>query len=88
MLTNDTQSYECEDAFSVEYDEDGLDNIATSNIEYSLDDAANRDWREYISQSVQKSYTTKTYSSKECFDGCSREDDHKGTKDYNLQMWP
>lgn len=63
MLTNDTQSYECEDAFSVEYDEDGLDNIATSNIEYSFDDAANRDWREYISQSVQKSYTTKTYSS-------------------------
>ena len=63
MLTNDTQSYECEDAFSVEYDEDGLDNIATSNIEYSLDDAANRDWREYISQSVQKSYATKTYSS-------------------------
>lgn len=63
MLTNDTQSYECEDAFSVEYDEDGLDNLATSNIEYSFDDAANRDWREYISQSVQKSYTTKTYSS-------------------------
>ena len=63
MLTNDTQSYECEDAFSVEYDEDGLDNIATSNIEYSFDDAANRDWREYISQSVQKSYATKTYSS-------------------------
>ena len=47
MLTNDTQSYECEDAFSVEYDEDGLDNLATSNIEYSFDDAANRDWREY-----------------------------------------
>ena len=44
MLTNDTQSYECEDAFSVEYDEDGLDNLATSNIEYSFDDAANRDW--------------------------------------------
>lgn len=63
MLFNDTLSYECEDAFSVEYDEDGLDNLATSNIEYSFDDAANRDWREYISQSVQKSYTTKTYSS-------------------------
>lgn len=63
MLSNDTLSYECEDAFSVEYDEDGLDNLATSNIEYSFDDAANRDWREYISQSVQKSYTTKTYLS-------------------------
>lgn len=63
MLTNDTLSYECEDDFSVEYDEDGLDNLVTSNIEYSFDDAANRDWREYISQSVQKNYVTKSFSS-------------------------
>lgn len=63
MLSNETLSYDCEDAFSVEYDEDGLDNLATSNIEYSFDDAANRDWREYISQSVQRSYTTKSYNS-------------------------
>ncbi|WP_288919395.1 hypothetical protein [uncultured Prevotella sp.] len=61
LLTNDTLTYDCEDDFSVEYDEDGLDNLSTSNIEYSFDDAANRDWREYISQSVQKNYTTKTY---------------------------
>ena len=47
----------------MEYDEDGLDNLSTSNIEYSFDDAANRDWREYISQSVQKNYATKTYGS-------------------------
>jgi len=64
LLTNDTLTYDCEDDFSVEYDEDGLDNLSTSNIEYSFDDAANRDWREYISQSVQKNYTTKTYGSK------------------------
>lgn len=63
LLTNDTLTYDCEDDFSVEYDEDGLDNLSTSNIEYSFDDAANRDWREYISQSVQKNYTTKTYGS-------------------------
>lgn len=63
LLTNDTLTYDCEDDFSVEYDEDGLDNLSTSNIEYSFDDAANRDWREYISQSVQKNYTTKTYDS-------------------------
>lgn len=62
MLTNDAVSYDCEDEFSVEYDEDGLDNMSTSNIEYSLDDAANRDWREYISQSVQKNYPTKSYA--------------------------
>ena len=63
LLTNDTLTYACEDDFSVEYDEDGLDNLSTSNIEYSFDDAANRDWREYISQSVQKNYATKTYGS-------------------------
>lgn len=63
LLTNDTLTYDCEDDFSVEYDEDGLDDLSTSNIEYSFDDAANRDWREYISQSVQKNYTTKTYDS-------------------------
>ena len=63
MLTNDTLTYDCEDGFSVEYEEDGLDNLATSNIEYSFDDAVNRDWREYISQSVQKNYATKVYAS-------------------------
>ncbi len=63
LLTNDTLTYDCEDDFSVEYDEDGLDNLVTSNIEYSFDDAANRDWREYISQSVQKNYVTKSFPS-------------------------
>lgn len=62
LLTNDTVSYECEDDFSVEHDDDGLDNLATSNIEYNFDSAANRDWREYISQSVFKQYKTKEYS--------------------------
>jgi hypothetical protein len=63
ILNNDSVNYECDDNFTVEYDEDGLDNLATSNIEYSFDSAANRDWREYISQSVQKNYNTKKYDS-------------------------
>lgn len=63
MLNNASVTYDCEDDFSVEYDEDGLDNLATSNIEYSFDGSANRDWREYISQSVRKNYNTKTYDS-------------------------
>lgn len=63
MLNNASVAYDCEDDFSVEYDEDGLDNLATSNIEYSFDGAVNRDWREYISQSVRKNYSTKTYAS-------------------------
>lgn len=63
ILNNDSVNYECDDNFTMEYDEDGLDNLATSNIEYSFDSAANRDWREYISQSVQKNYNTKKYDS-------------------------
>lgn len=63
LLTNNTISYECEDDFSVEHDDDGLDNLSTSNIEYEFDDAANRDWREYISQSVFKNYDLKEYDS-------------------------
>lgn len=63
LLNNDTVSYECEDDFSVEHDDDGLDNLATSNVEYHLDDAANRDWREQIEQSVFKNFETKEYDS-------------------------
>lgn len=63
LLTNNTVSYDCEDDFSVEHDDDGLDNLATANIEYEFDDAANRDWREYISQSVFKNYDVKEYDS-------------------------
>ena len=62
MFSNEALSYECEDEFSAEHDDDGLDSLATSNIEYSFDDSTNRDWREYISQSVFKNYETKTYS--------------------------
>lgn len=63
LMSNEAVTYECEDEFSSEYDEDGLDNLSTSNIEYSFDSSANRDWREYISQSVQKNYSTKEYES-------------------------
>lgn len=63
LLTNDTVSYDCEDEFSSEYDEDGLDNLATSNIQYNFDDSSNRDWRDYIAQSVFKNYGTKEYAS-------------------------
>lgn len=64
LLSNDTVSYDCEDDFSVEHDDDGLDNLATSNIEYSFDSSANRDWREYIPAKVLNSFPVKEYSSK------------------------
>lgn len=61
LLNNGNSSYTCSDEFTSEYDEDGLKNLATSNIEYAFDNAVNRSWRETISQSVFKNYETKTY---------------------------
>lgn len=65
MLNSESVHYDCEDEFSVEYDEDGLSTIATTNIEYALDDSANRDWRETIIQSVKNTYETKEYDTVE-----------------------
>lgn len=56
LVNNDTVEYECEDEFTSEYDEDGLENIVTSNLEYELADSANRSWRDVIPQSVRKSF--------------------------------
>lgn len=61
LLNNDIIEYECEDEFTSDYDEDGLKNIVTSNLEYELADSANRSWREYISQSVRKSFPIVDY---------------------------
>ena len=61
LLNNDIIEYECEDEFTSDYDEDGLKNIVTSNLEYELENSANRSWREYISQSVRKSFPIVDY---------------------------
>lgn len=61
LLNNDIIEYECEDEFTTDYDEDGLKNIVTSNLEYELANSANRSWREYISQSVRKSFPIVDY---------------------------
>lgn len=61
LLGNGSAEYECEDDFSTESDDDGLDTLSTSNIEYAFDDAAERDWRECISRSVLKRYETIEY---------------------------
>ncbi len=56
LTNNDAVSYECADEFTSEYDEDGLSNLATSNVEYAFDDSVHHDWTEFISQSVLKQY--------------------------------
>lgn len=61
LMNNDVIEYECEDEFTTDYDEDGLKNIVTSNLEYELANSANRSWREYISQSVRKSFPIVDY---------------------------
>lgn len=63
LLSNNTVSYDCEDDFSVEHDDDGLDNLSTSNIEYDFDESANRDWREYIPAKVLQNNSPKEYES-------------------------
>lgn len=63
MLGNETVTYDCEDDFTVEYDDDGLDNLATSNVEYAMADSPNRDWRDTISQKVMENFTLKEYQS-------------------------
>ena len=62
LLSNDVIEYECEDEFSTDYDEEGLKNLVTSNLEYELGDSANRSWRESISQSVRKSFPIADYA--------------------------
>ena len=61
LLSNDVVSYDCEDETATEYDEDGLKNIMTSNLEYELADSANRSWREIIPQSVRKIFPIDDY---------------------------
>lgn len=61
LTDNEAVSYDCLDEYSAEYDEDGLSNLATSNVEYDFDDSTERDWREFIPLSVLKQYLVLTY---------------------------
>lgn len=63
LTSHDAVAYEPLDEYTVEYDEDGLANLATSNIEYSFADSPNREWREYMSQEVLQNYTIKECAS-------------------------
>lgn len=61
--SNSAITYECLDEFSSEYDEDGVKNLSTSNIEYEFDQSTARDWRDCIPISVFREFTTKEYTS-------------------------
>lgn len=58
LYDNDVAQYDAIDEYSCEYDEDGLQNLATSNIEYNLQESANRDSLERIPLSTLKLFPT------------------------------
>lgn len=65
LLAKGVVTYEAEDDFNVEHDEDGsLENLVTSNVSYAFDDASDRDFREFISQDVFKDYETIEYGTR------------------------
>lgn len=63
LASTSAVAYDPEDDYSVEREDDGLDNLATSNIAYNFDSSENRDWRERVTQDVMKQYDVKEYAS-------------------------
>lgn len=59
LYNNDTVCYDTLDEYSCEYDEDGLQNIATSNVAYALAESENRSWKDVIPQDVMKRFEVK-----------------------------
>lgn len=59
LYNNDTVCYDALDEYSCEYDEDGLQNIATSNVAYALAESENRSWKDVIPQDVMKRFEVK-----------------------------
>lgn len=65
LFNNKSIEQEVADDFTVEHDDDGLQNLATSNIEYAFDASTNHEWREVITNDVQKKFALKQYDSKD-----------------------
>lgn len=65
LTRNDAVSYECVDEFSSEYDEDGLQNLATSNVAYDFATSENRDWKECLTRTILNTYPVKQYDTLE-----------------------
>ena len=61
LTRNAAVNYDCMDEFSVEFDDEGLKNLATSNVEYEFADSENRDYRDVIPLSVMKKFPLKEY---------------------------
>ena len=63
LSTSDTVTYDIMDEFSTEYDEEGLGSYYTSNLEYDLEDSANRSNYDVVSLDVMKNFPPKDVAS-------------------------
>lgn len=52
IANNGIVTYDHSEEFTCEYDEDGLKNYLTSNVEYSMDDSINRQFTDFFPQEV------------------------------------
>ncbi|HAT62244.1 MAG TPA: hypothetical protein DCS83_06815 [Prevotella sp.] len=63
LISKGVKEYKCLDDFAMEYEDDGLSTLSTSNVAYNFPESENRSWKEYISNDILKAYTVKSYSS-------------------------
>lgn len=54
--------YDCEDDFSVEYQDDGLESVETSNVRYNIEDNSDRDWKDVMTEDVLGAFDIKQYN--------------------------
>lgn len=57
-----TVSYECEDDFSLEHEDDGLESVETSNVKYNIEENSDRDWKDVMSDDVLDGFEIKQYA--------------------------
>lgn len=61
ICRNEVKNYECIDEYSEEYEDEGLKNIITSNVEYDFANSGNRSWKEAIPMQVFKDFELEEY---------------------------
>lgn len=57
-----TVSYEAEDDFTLEHEDDGLKSVETSNVKYNIEENSERDWKDVMSDEVLENFEIKQYA--------------------------
>lgn len=63
LIDNERVNYECIDDYSVEHNEEGIKNVATSNIEYDWEDMESREIKDFIPQKILAQFPPQLYES-------------------------